>query len=354
MPGESDTVIAIIATMRSSDAFMRALAVGFTAILIATATIASCAAAERYSVFQSVDRGHSWTRSDVGLPKAARVNAFGFAGGVFLAGTDAGIYYSTDAARTWQRASGASSRRIIAFAGVGKQMFAATDGKGLLASADGQGPWTPESTFPSTKPRSMLAHDGKIYVGTDADGVFSRSEAGQSWDRVATGLPSGAQVLSLAAVKGRLFAGLYALGLYVWDGQRQSWVKTGLVKPLALASVHETLIVGHNPGGLHWSGDLGVTWSKGVAASGAASPLVSFDSGGYGELPPEAPVWELGSDGEDVVLAGAAAGVYSSRDRGKTWERAREGLPENGAGIAFLVRKDFALVGILTKESNSE
>jgi hypothetical protein len=246
-----------------------------------------------------------------------------------------------------------SSGRVISFAALGLRVFAGTDGKGLLMSADRGRSWTLERTFPSEKARCLLAHDGKVYAGTDADGVFAWSNVGQPWTPLSAGLPSQGQVFALSAVRGRLFAGLYGRGLYAWDKQKNSWVKTGPVTPLALASVRDTLIAGHNPGGLYWSGDLGASWSKGLAAGRAVDPLVSFHSDDSGELSSEAPVWELGS-GNDLVLAGAAAGIYYSTDRGRTWRRARKGLPEESPGIAFLLKRDFVLAGMLIKESNRE
>jgi hypothetical protein len=211
-----------------------------------------------------------------------------------------------------------------------------------------------ERAFPSEKVRCLLAHDGKVYAGTDTDGVFAANAAGQPWTYLSAGLPSHAQVFALSAVRGRLFAGLYARGLYAWDEQNHSWVKTGPVTPLALASVHDTLIAGHNPGGLYWSGDLGASWSKGVAVGHAVGPLVSLHSDNSGELSSEAPVWELGSNDDGLVLAGAAAGIYYSEDRGRTWVRARKGLPEKSPGIAFLLKRDFVLAGTLIEESNGE
>src|SRR5260221_762889 len=75
-----------------------------------------------------------------------------------------------------------------------------------------------------------------------------------------TGGDPGGQIFALSAVKGRLFAGLYGQGLYAWDEQKSAWVKSGPVTPLALVSVHDTLIAGHNPGGFYWSGDLEASW----------------------------------------------------------------------------------------------
>jgi photosystem II stability/assembly factor-like uncharacterized protein len=150
-----------------------------------------------------------------------------------------------------------------------------------------------------------------------------------------------------------VFAGLYSRGLYAWDEEKQSWEKTGSVAPLALGSVRDTLIAGHNPGGLFWSADLGTTWSKGAAGDHAAGPLVPLLSRESGALPSEAPVWELGAI-DDVVFAGAAAGIYLSDDHGRTWTRARGGLPHRSPAVAFLLKRDIVLAGTLIEGSAAE
>lgn len=327
-----------------------------TTTLLGITTLTSfAAAAEVFAIFKSTDGGRSWIHSDAGMPGRSRINAFGSADGVLVAGTDSGVFISRDQALSWQRATGAAgaSGRIISFAALGRKVWAGTDGKGSLVSSDGGRSWALERACPSPKVRCLLAHHGNVYAGTDTDGVFASNGAGQPWTHFSAGLPAHTQVFALSAIRGRLFAGLYSRGLYAWDEQKQSWVKTGPVTPLALASAHDTLIAGHNPGGLYWSGDLGVSWSKGVAAGHAVDPLVSLHSNHSGELPSEAPVWELGSNDDGLVLAGAAAGIYYSGDRGRTWARARKGLPEKSPGIAFLVQRNFALAATLIEDEES-
>ena len=331
-------------------------AIRFTATLIVVAAFTNFAAAvEVYAVFKSNDRGRSWSRSDAGMPGASRINAFGSARESLLAGTDSGIFISKDEALSWRPARGAamSSGRIISFATMGGEVFAGTDDKGMLVSRDAGETWAVEDAFPSQKVRCLLVRDARLYAGTDAGGVFTSSDAGKTWTRMSAGLPSGQQVFALSGVASRVFAGLYSRGLYAWDEEKQSWAKLNAVTPLALTSVQDTLIAGHNPGGLYWSADLGVSWSKGVVEGHAVSPWLSLLPGDSGELLPEAPVWELGADAA-VVFAGASAGIYYSEDRGRTWTRARRGLPENSPGVAFMLKREFVLAGTLIRGSNGE
>jgi photosystem II stability/assembly factor-like uncharacterized protein len=299
--------------------------------------IGMLAAPSKYAVFKTTDRGRTWSRADKGLPGNVRVNALGSVHDVVLAATDTGIFISRDQARSWQRSSSGvdgATGRMLSFATVGQTVFAGTDRSGVLISVDKGITWTRSARFPSPYVRSMLAHGARLYAGTDKDGVFVTDNQGASWTSMGQGLPAGGQIFAMTAAQGRLFAGLYSKGLYVWAEREQRWSKTGSVSPLALATVGETLIAGHNPGGLFRSDDLGATWAPAT-----------------GEVPDKAPVWELGSGG-DLVVAGASSGIYYSEDRGRTWTRSRTGLPTESPGTAFVSTESYFLATMLVSSSN--
>jgi hypothetical protein len=186
-----------------------------------------------------------------------------------------------------------------------------------------------------------------VIAGTDANGVLVSGDGGRSWRQQSKGLPDGAQVFALAAVGGRVFAGLYARGLYAWQEADQRWLKAGEVTPLALASVGDALVAGHNPGGIQWSDDQGAYWARAtVNKPGSSAPSLLNPAD---ELSGEAPVWELASGG-DLAVAGVATGIYRSEDQGRTWVRARQGLPVESPGVAFLVRGNLVLAGTVLAE----
>lgn len=152
-------------------------------------------------------------------------------------------------------------------------------------------------------------------------------------------------------VKGRLFAALYGKGLYAWAEREDRWTKVGSVTPLVLTPIGGTLVVGHNPGGIFWSDDLGASWSQGTSnVLGKPAPALPDQSG---ELSRDAPVWELGSS-DDLVFAGASSGIYYSEDQGRTWLRARKGLPSESPGVSFLVKGNLVLAGTVLKGAKPE
>lgn len=128
-----------------------------------------------------------------------------------------------------------------------------------------------------------------------------------------------------------------------WSESKLRWERVGQVPPLALASNEGTVVAGHNPGGLHWSEDLGTTWAIGMPSGNLLIPLGSIESSD--ELPSEAPVWEL-SAGDGLAVAGAASGVFYSEDSGRTWTRAAVGIQENSPGIAFHIERGLLLAAV--------
>ena len=323
-----------------------------TLLLIATSLMAT-RAAECYAIFKTMDRGQSWTRSDTGMPDNSRLNAFGSLGNALFAGTDSGIFVSRDEGQSWLPAIGVTTRsdRIISFATLGQSVYAGTDGKGIFVSSDRGMSWNPNSSFTAKKVLCLFGQDGKLYAGTDAEGVIVSTDGGQIWTRLQHGLPAHAQIFAMSMVKGQLFAGLYSKGLYVWNEQEHNWAKVGAVSPLVLASIGDTLVAGHNPGGIHWSEDLGATWSRGFSSSADQITLGLLDQ--TRSLSIDAPVWELGSN-DDLVFAGASAGIYYSEDRGRTWVRAQLGLPAESPGVAFLLKRNFVLAATLIKDEKGE
>lgn len=210
----------------------------------------------------------------------------------------------------------------------GQIIYAGTAGDGLHQSLDNGATWARNENLSASNIRSLLAEGGKVYAGTDRDGVFVLT--GLGWNRMGNGLPAGAQIFALAAVNHNLFAALYAKGLYKWEEREQRWIRTGSVTPLALAATNGTLLAGHNPGGIHASIDLGRSWS----------PVPQQDI---------KPIWELASNG-GIAFTGAADGVFYSKNQGQTWLRASAGLPAASPGVAFLVTGDFALASIIVRK----
>lgn len=267
-----------------------------------------------------MDHGRSWDKAGTGLPPEARINAFAATSAGVVAATAAGLFLSASGARDWRLVSPVPAVALAA----GARLYAAVP-SGLLASAADGRSWSPDPAFPRARVRSLLQVQDRLYAGTDGEGVFASNPSGGGWSPLGGGLPPRAQVFSLAAAGPSLLAGLYANGLYSWDGLTNRWSHVPPVKPLEIAVSGEHWIAGHNPGGIFWSADRGRTWNRSL-----------------GDLPAGAPVWKLAANGK-VALAGAADGIFRSVDGGRTWSRATLGLPAGAPGVAFHIGPEFLL-----------
>lgn len=308
-----------------------------------------------YALFRSEDHAQSWSGSDLGLPRESRINALVASGQTFIAGTDSGIFISTNAAKSWQPATDTRSHRVLSLATLNQQTFAGTL-DGLLTSTNHGVTWQRNPSFPTQVIiRSLHVLDESIYVGTDAHHVYRPSDHGQSWTQLTAGLPPLSQIFALTSLNGRLFAGLYAKGLFTWDNSEKKWLQLGTsqkIAPLALAATDDTIIAGHNPGGIYSSDDLGQTWRHWSLSSPTPPPASSsfslLDSlntqTSRGTVPTiEAPIWEMAANSK-IALAGAGDGIYYYRAR--IWTRATAGLPVQSSGIAFLIHENLILAAI--------
>ena len=340
--------------------FGLAVAVGLGGIVRATA-------ASAFSLYKSTDQGSSWVPVGRGLPAESRINALEVAGLITVAGTDHGIFISRDGGLNWQPASQGvgTEARVLCLTTQAGRVFAGTHQQGVLASSDGGATWQDVNHGMTDRHvRSLLAAGTNLYAGTDREGVFVSMDAGASWTNQRAGLPKSSQVFDLAAVGEMVFAALYSQGLYRWSAQDGllakaggapasstadsesskdgRWLKAGEVAPLELVATGNTLVVGHNPGGVFVSEDLGKTWQD----------------GNFG-LPVNAPVWTLAA-GEGQVLVGTTGklglgaedvSLFASKNEGKSWSRSDTGLPASSAAVSFVVTKEFVLVGVVSPKT---
>ncbi|MEZ5330384.1 MAG: hypothetical protein R3F19_35500 [Verrucomicrobiales bacterium] len=297
-----------------------------------------------YAIYRSSDRAATWTRSDGGLENQARTNAFAAQGDAVFAGTDKGILVSDDGGAKWRSAAPLprTSQRVISIISHDGTLYAGTDGSGLFRSPDSGATWAKCESFPFPKIRCLLSAGERLFAGTDANGVMMSTDAGKTWTSLPE-LPEMAQVFALTHFKDRIFAALYNKGLYVWNEAQSNWKRVGTVKPLVLVSTDQSMIAGHNPGGLHWSRGIAGDFQHGdLAANGVEANSGEAESSWH-----DIPVWEAAS-GSGLVIAGAGSGIYFTTDQGRTWTRTQKGLPAESPGVAFLVGKEIILVSVPT------
>jgi hypothetical protein len=150
----------------------------------------------------------------------------------------------------------------------------------------------------------------------------------ERWTPLGRGLPERPQVFDLAVEGRHLYAALYSKGLHRLEADGGRWEKVGSVTPLRFLVRGETLLAGHNPGGVYRSVDRGATWRPAAGLEG------------------DSPIWVLGDAGPNMLAGTSPGGVSRSDDLGATWRPSAAGLPPDAAVIAVGDGQDFTLAAI--------
>jgi ligand-binding sensor domain-containing protein len=228
-----------------------------------------------------------------------------------LAGTDIGVYRSTDDGNIWTRVSG-SSRTILGIRALCTEtdgsIFAGVRSPDLLLRYTSREPiWTPAAAGLETIGVLSIAigPSGTLFCGTNGTGVYSSGDRGATWDPMNNGMGSAVVQVLLFNGNGDLFAGTSHDGVFrlrrgtaVWS--RITELPTGL------------LVRGMS------SGALGQ-----MMLSAGESVYRSSDNGDHWELCPGKPgtpqILALLQIPPSTAYAGTNNGVYQSTDNGNTW-----------------------------------
>jgi photosystem II stability/assembly factor-like uncharacterized protein len=211
------------------------------------------------SVLRSRDRGETWR--NVGLTH--HVNSFqSTSSGAILAGTESGIFRSTDGGETWvERSIGLTAFRTLSLA---------------------------------------AAPDGTVYAGTADGTVFRSSDDGDRW-RPLPAVPWSNSVSVLVVMRdGRLLAARHSgvNGLSRWDSTTRLWQsfslseRRGVPVRAVMQDGRGTVFVATEGDGMFASVDEGSTWQP--ANDGLRSNRI----------------FSLTVDADGHMVAGTAAGVF--------------------------------------------
>lgn len=168
------------------------------------------------------------------------------------------------------------------------------------------------------------AYGGLVYGGVfHGDGVYRTWNAGASWVKSSSGLPTAVRVMRVyldpfGRLQKRVFSLTYGNGLFSSDDFAASWVSRGL----AGQRLYDFVIADGNPqrwyaatenNGIFRSSSYGSNW-KGIMADLRLTAIT-----GLAELP-----------GEPATLAGAVygQGVFRITGSGESWEAMNEGLTD--------------------------
>ncbi len=183
--------------------------------------------------------------------------------GVVLAGSDYGIFRSSDGGRTWAPVAslGGASAAVTSFARDPRSgaIYAglANAPRPLRVSVDGGRTWRiPANSVPPPSVEALLATSDRVYAGvmgaTGGRAVWAGGATG--FASAAAGLPKTAHGMALAAAGARLLVGTMGVGVYSRVGQG-AWTRLGqgpadglVTSLLVVPGAHPTVLAGTDSG----------------------------------------------------------------------------------------------------------
>ncbi len=254
-------------------------------------------------IFRSTNGGVEWTQINSNMLSVYVWSLISVPGGKIYAGTESGIYATTDNGNTWFVA-GLSNNDVRAlltdnngriFAGVwGRGVFytddfgaswtefntgltdlavhalakntngdiyAGTMGGGVHKLSIGSGSWMHLNSNPVSRFIWSLTVNGNgdVYAGTYGDGVIRSLDGGASWERISTGL-TAAHIYAIGHdANNNIFASAWGSGVFmlpavVTDRLSGNWVDFGLsgknISSIAVNSATNQVIAGTESGDL--------------------------------------------------------------------------------------------------------
>ena len=281
-------------------------------------------AATDAGLYRSADAGRTW-QPESGLPAMAYYALVRESDGTLLAGGAGAAVYRCPAAdqAAWQRLAslpdGGTVLSLAASPG-GATLLAGTDGAGLFRSDDGGRTWQQAPEIEPTYVAALVfGPDGQAFARTRL-GLFASADGEASsadWRQTAGDVPGRIDAVTIAGPAGDVFLGTSEGALYRRDPASDRWQpwgkgigRPGLFSSLQIAPAQPTRWYAGTGNGLYISDDSGLNWRVAAPGPGRVSAAVVAIAA-------------------DALYMGNADGVYRSTDGGLHWEPRSDGLPDD-------------------------
>ncbi len=255
-------------------------------------------------LFRSTDNGISWMPSDSGLPSSI-VYSVASVMGNFLAGTDSGIFVSSNHGSSWYRASVPETVSIVcAFHPIGSTIYAG--GKTVLSSADSGRSWSILSQEPFQYQISSMASISNSLLAGTRHGFLISSNGGSVWTESNSGIV-GTRINRMQESEGILYSIADNVKLVrstdkglLWEVVNTPFISRNLTDILLCDS---SIFITTSDSGIYRSTDKGYHW---VSINNGLSTMY---------------ITSIINRGEYIFAGTLDSGVFYTMNRGDQWTR---------------------------------
>ncbi len=264
-------------------------------------------------VFRSTDAGASWQRASEGLLSQFTYDLAVTPAGTLLATSSSwGVFRSTDFGHTWVNAGLIGTRASSIAAHFNGRVFVATIDSGLFRSTDDGLSW--QQILPPVGFRYYVGVGitplGSVLTSSNRDGVVRSTDGGDTWHD--TNLDTLAATYC-AFGNYKLYAGAFG-DVYRSSDDGLTWARCWLNRtdPIALTVDHSGIIIaGLRYNGIVRSTNDGQTWTQTTITNRSVYALITTTE-------------------NETYAATENGGVFVTSDGGATWSSRNEGLSCTG------------------------
>jgi ligand-binding sensor domain-containing protein len=285
----------------------------------------------------------AWNQTNAGLPKISgdfpTIRTFATMGTMLFAGTDNGLFRSTNHGNSWQSINdGLKTYYTDGCAGLAISdsilIYASGDG-GVFTSTDGGIHWSPSNTGMPVGYIAAIAVNGpKLFVslyGADTNGLFRSTNNGKSWSLITEGLPGYTSISAIAFCGSKLFAGTKCAGIFASSDSGLTWSAANnsdlLIQSRCskLAENDDGIYAGFDYYNLFLSTDDGANWETNVCDWSGPYGLAAFGTNVYAGPYYVTSIVQIGRN----LFWGGYNGMSISTDSGAKWMPIDNGLVHN-------------------------
>ena len=294
-------------------------------------------------------------------PGGVKINSLKNINGYYLAGTDGGLYLSTNNGANWIKTGLTGNVKSLASDGV--NVYAGTT-QGLFISTNYGTTWIQPNNqaLMYSYVYSLAISGSSIFAGISYSGVFISTDMGQTWVQSINGMPivfglyEYPTIYSIFISQNNIYAGSNA-GVFLSTNSGASWTQSyngltntevqvvGVINNNIFAGTNSGMFVSTNNGADWASVNIGLTYTNVLSLSFNGNNIYAGTGGGvflstnngtnWNQISPLlSGVYSLNNNG-NIIDAGTLYGIYRSTDNDINWTLLNNGFNNSFFNTVF-------------------